>query len=213
MITLLLAIFEVSAEPPHPGKNPEVGSLPDVIAPPEPGQDAGPMFVDARVPVEIMVDGAKLAQLWYPGTARFDVLAGRHVLRLYVDGQPQDVTIEIHAGRETQVLVGRTGVSVTEGPTVATPDVNAVDVEIRVVGGGAAQVRIDAERHRLSGGDRLNLSLAPGPHAMSVRSQDGTAIWAAGTLSLAGGAPVVVQIAEGRMPEVGGPARFDPGGG
>jgi hypothetical protein len=81
------------------------------------------------------------------------------------------------------------------------------------VGGGSAQVRVDGARHHLSGGDRITLTLAPGPHAMSVRSQDGTSVWAAGTLSVSGGAPVIVQIAEGRMPEVGGPAKFDPGGG
>jgi hypothetical protein len=155
----------------------------------------------------------KLAQLWYPGTARFDIVAGAHVVRVYVDGTPRDVNVDIQPGHETHVLVGRSGISVTKAETEAPGPVDAVSVELRVVGGGAAQIRMDGERHHLSGGDRLTLSLSPGPHAMSVRSSDGTAIWAAGTLSLTGGAPVIVQIAEGRMPEVGGPARFDPGGG
>jgi len=212
MIALLLVSSWAFAGTP-PADNPDAGSLPSVVAAPQEAQPGGPMVVEAHVPVELMVDGVKLAQLWYPGTARFDIVGGSHVVRVYVDGSPQDVNVDIHPGNETHVLVGRTGVSVTRSETQPPGPVDAVAVELRVVGGGAAQIRVDGERHRLSGGDRLTLTLQPGPHAMSVRSQDGTAIWAAGTLSLTGGTPVVVQIAEGRLPEVGGPGRFEPGGG
>jgi hypothetical protein len=213
MIALLLASsWGIAAETPR-ANNPDAGTLSEVVASPEVAQPGGPMVVEARVPVELMVDGVKIAQLWYPGTARFDIVGGPHVVRVYVDGNPQDVSVEIQPGHETHVLVGRSGISVTKAEVAAPGPVDAVSVELRVVGGGAAQVRVDGARHTLSGGDRLTLSLPPGPHAMSVRSSDGTAIWAAGTLSLTGGAPVVVQITEGRMPEVGGPGRFDPGGG
>jgi len=213
MIALLLVSSWSVAAPPK-AQNPDAGSLPEVVATQqEAAQPGGPMVVEAHVPVELMVDGVKLAQLWYPGTARFDIVGGSHVVRVYVDGNPQDVNVDIQPGSETHVLVGRTGVSVTKAETQPASDVDAVSVELRVVGGGAAQIRVDGERHHLSGGDRLTLTLPPGSHAMSVRSSDGTAIWAAGTLSLTGGAPVVVQIAEGRLPEVGGPGRFDPGGG
>ncbi len=212
MIPLLLVSSWAGAKPPN-ADNPDAGTLPEVVAAPQEAQPGGPMVVEAHVPIELMVDGVKLAQLWYPGTARFDIVGGSHVVRVYVDGNPQDVNVEVHPGHETHVLVGRSGITVTKAEPPPVGDVDVVSVELRVVGGGAAQIRVDGERHRLSGGDRMTLSLAPGPHAMSVRSSDGTAIWAAGTLSLTGGAPVVVQIAEGRMPEVGGPGRFDPGGG
>src|SRR5687768_9418771 len=141
MIALFLLNSLAPAAPPI--RNPDVGSLPEVVAVPDAALPGGPMVVEAKVPVEIMVDGAKLAQLWYPGTAKFEIVGGKHVIRMYVDGNPQHANIEVLPGQETHVLVGRSGISVTQSAGKPPEDVDAVAVELRVVGGGSAQVRVD----------------------------------------------------------------------
>jgi hypothetical protein len=78
------------------------------------------------------------------------------------------------------------------------------------VGRGAAQLRIDAKPHAVEPGRDLTLDLPPGAHPMSVRSSDGTVVWATGSLEVAPGEPLVVQIGEGRMPEVSGAGAFNP---
>jgi hypothetical protein len=227
MITLwLMGTVAFSAQPPPPDfpeapKAPEMnqpvateaGAPVPIVATEETATQSGPLVIEAKVPCEVIVDNVKLTQLWVPGTASFDVVVGKHLVKLYVSGVPADVPVEVTSAKEVRVLVGRTGVSVSENLLPAAGEIATVDVEMRVVGGGAVQIRVDGNKHPVSGGDRLKLTLPPGPHAMSVRSSDGTVIWAAGTLNLVGGAPVVLQIAEGRVPEVSGPAKYEPAGG
>jgi hypothetical protein len=229
MITLwLMGTVALGGQPPPPdfpeapkaptmnqptGSEAPVPAPAEIVATEETAQQSGPLVVEAKVPCEVIVDNVKLTQLWVPGTASFDVVVGKHLMRLYVSGVPADVPVEVTPGKEFRVLVGRTGVTVSQAPLPAAGDIATVDVELRVVAGGAVQVRVDGNKHPVSGGDRLKLALPPGPHALSIRSSDGTVIWAAGTLSLVGGAPVVVMIAEGRVPEVSGPARYEPAGG
>jgi hypothetical protein len=209
MITLLMVFLPAFATP---SVNLPADAVPEVVATPETEHTSGFLVVETFMPVEVIMDHVKLTQMWVPGTVKFEILTGMRALSLYVAGQPTNLPIEIQTDREVRVLVGRTGISVTT-PEATPVDASTVEVELRVVGGGAVQVRLDGEKHRLSGGDKLALTLPSGPHAMSVRSADGTAIWAAGTLTLTGGAPVVVQIAEGRLPETSGPGKFEPSSG
>jgi hypothetical protein len=171
----------------------------------------GSLVVDARVPVEVMVNGAKLAALYAPGEARFRVEAGHHRLSLWTNGTPTAVELDVAEATEARVLVGRTGVTTSTGPVAAPAPADVVPVEFRVVGTPAAQVRVGDGRQVVQAGRAFTLALTPGPHPLSVRSEDGTAIWATGTLEVTG-APVVVQIAEGRVPEVSGSASFHAGG-
>jgi hypothetical protein len=174
--------------------------------------EAGSLLVDAHLPVEILVNGVKLGQLYVPGEARFRLVTGHHLLRLYTNGNPTDLPIDIAEDQEARVLVGRSGVTTTTGPAPAAPDVTVpVPVEFRVVGTPGAQIRVGDGRHVVRSGAVFSLQLVPGSHPMSVRSADGTAIWATGTLEITG-SPVVVQISEGRMPEVSGSAAFTGGG-
>lgn len=183
-------------------------------APPEPPPPpaAGTLAIDARQPAEILVNGVQLARLHFPCEVKFQVQTGPSQLRVYTNGLPTDVPIDIREDEVTRVLVGRTGISMTTERPAAPAAEGPVPVEFRVVGGAGAQVRLDAGRHAVQAGTNVTLDLQPGPHPLSVRSADGTAIWATGTLQVHGG-PVVVQIAEGRMPEVSGGASFQAGGG
>jgi len=209
MMTFLMVLATAFATP---SANLPAESVPEVVATPETQHTTGTLVVETHMPIEVVMDHVKLTQMWVPGTVKFEILTGQRALSIYVAGQPANMPVEIQADKELHVLVGRTGISVSTLESEAV-DATSVEVQLRVVGGGAVEVRLDGDRHRLSGGDKLALTLPAGPHAMTVRSADGTAIWAAGTLTLTGGAPVVVQIAEGRLPETSGPGRFEPSSG
>lgn len=180
--------------------------------------EAGHLHVDAHVPFELLVDGNKLAQLWYAGSTSFDIRPGRHVLRLYVNGKPQDLPIELEEGGEVRVLVGRGGITLqggeveTEVATVEADPAAPVEVEFRSLGEGA-QLRIGKERVVIEAGAKVSVPLAPGRHAVSLRNRAGTVIWATGSLEVAGGPGLIVQITDGRLPELFGPGRFHASGG
>lgn len=214
---LLATALAGPALPNTPAAAPSAATRPAEPVPAEveagaPTAAAGQVVFDVRQPAELLIDGVKLGQLYYAGQARFDIVPGRHVVRVYVSGQPTDGEIEVVAGTETRVLVGRTGLSISR-QALDAPEADAVPVELRVVGGSGAQVRLDAQRFDLPPGGKLSTTLATGAHAVSFRSADGTVIWATGTLRIAAGDPIVVQLAEGRLPEISGPGRFDAGGG
>lgn len=179
----------------------------------QPAPAPGTLHVDAKVPAEILVDGVKLGQLWFPGKASFLVESGQHRLRVYTNGQPSDYDLSVEPEDTTWVVIGRTGITLDSlaGAPEAEPDDGAlVPVEFRAMSGGA-QVRLGDQRLTLSSGERLGLELDPGNHALSVRSADGTAVWATGTLEVGRGDRMIVQVSEGRLPEVSGAGRFHPG--
>ena len=194
--------------------NPEV-TAPEPIAPPRPADAAlGHLTVVALVPAEIWVDGNKLGQLWSPATTTFDLVAGAHLLRVYTWGNPSDQKVMVPAGGGVRAVVGRSGLTVdaeaADSPVAATGD---VPVEFRLIGTAAASVRIAGDRHALGAGASLSVQLPVGTHDMSIRSSDGTAIWASGRITVSAGAPVVIHVQEGRWPEIAGAAQFDDGSG
>ncbi len=170
------------------------------------------LTIDALLPVEVWIDGAKFAQLWAPATTTVQLAPGPHLVRVYAQGKPADQQVNLVDGANVRVVVGRGGVSVEEA-TASDDQPTVVPVEFRVLGARGASLRIGDERHAINAGDRLSLDLDVGPHLISVRSSDGTVIWASGRLSVTGGAPLVIHLGEGRMPEVSGGGRFDPGHG
>lgn len=207
------ALPNVPVTPPPAPVNEAATPVAEPTTEAEKAPKTGQLLFDAKQPAELLVDGVKLGQLYYAGQARFDVLPGRHRVRVYLSGQPTDTDVEVVAGVESRVLIGRTGVTVSRSDVAAAPHADVVSVEMRMVGGGGAQVRVDDQRYRIDAGGQVSVPLASGVHAVSFRSADGTVIWASGTLELAGGEGVIVQLAEGRMPEVSGPGKFDAGGG
>ena len=206
---------EPAFEDPHvpSARNPAVDAPPPATPVSESADLTGSvgLFVDAKVPVEVRLEGVKLGELYFPGQVRWDVSPGPHALRLYTNGNPTELPLDFVVGREVHVLVGRTGVSTSE-QLVAAPAGGPSTIEFRLVGQGSAQIRLDSKPTALGPGEKVSLTVPSGNHPLSVRSGDGTVIWASGNLEVGGG-PVVVLIAEGRMPEVSGQGSFHAGGG
>jgi hypothetical protein len=174
----------------------------------------GRILVDARVPAEIRVDGKPLVQLWIPGRLEFAAPVGDHTLTATVGGDPVEVPVTVPLGPEQRavVVIGRTGTTAHTEVT-AESTANPAQVEVRVAGPGSVQVRVDDRRWTLTSAKTLSLDLAAGGHPVTLRSQDGTVIWATGTLSIIGGDSVVVQVSEGRLPEVSGNGSYFAAGG
>jgi hypothetical protein len=186
---------------------------PQPSAPAEATSDPAVLVIDAKVPVEVLLGGTTIAELFYPALVQFQVAAtGPQVVRVYVSGQPYDVPVQFAPKETSRILVGRTGVTVeTQAADVPAEASGPVSLELRFVGGGGATVRLGSQPHKVGPGRGLSTTIPLGRHALSVRSADGTVIWAAGDLFVEG--PLVVQIAEGRLPEISGAGRFVAGGG
>ena len=134
------------------------------------------------------------------------------MLRIYTQGKPHDMPLNLVADAELSIVVGRTGITAEEQVATVDDGITA-PVEFRVLGARGASLRIDGDRHSIPAGGHLQLQLANGVHNVSVRSGDGTAIWASGRLNVTGGPPLIVQMSEGRLPEVSGGGTFDAGSG
>ncbi len=173
----------------------------------------GTLVVDARLPVEVRVDGQPVLQLFVPGRAEIRVLPGDHAITAVTGANPTEIRLNVpQPGQSAVLLVGRNGITSRVEQSVAS---NAADVsvELRVTGPGPVQVRLDDHRWEIAPGSSVSMSQPVGAHTFSVRSREGTAIWANGSLSLAGGDPVVIQLSEGRAPEVSGLGSYFSNGG
>lgn len=211
MIALLLtSLFSLCGAAPlnHPAEPPEAAA-----APPEevPSALAAHLVVDAKVPVEILLGGYKLGELFYPSKAQFDLVAPvTTTARLYTSGAPTDVPIELKPGETVRILVGKTGITADKEVSTLDAAKGPFPLELRLIGAGGAMVRIDDKRHVLGSSGRIQTELPAGRHTISVRSEDGTVIWATGDLLIDG--PLVMQITEGRLPELSGRGSFIAGG-
>lgn len=206
-MSLLLIALAFAAEPPTTLPR---ADNPDATTGSPASLQVGELEVEAMQPAEILLDGVKLGQLWFPGEVGFEVPAGDHLLRVYMQGKPSDLAIRVPVNGEVRVLAGRTGLSATQD-TDDEGVAASVQVEFRVMDARGATLRLDDQRHKVQAGSPLSIELDTGPHVLSVRSSDGTVIWASGVLTISGAAPVVVHVTEGRLPEVSGGARFHTG--
>lgn len=165
---------------------------------------AGTVHVDVRVPVEVILDGEIVAQVFR--TARLDVDAepGEHELVLVQNGVPRGYPIEVPNEGRVMVMVGRSGVT-TGQELVPEVLLDEVTVEFRTSDKQRVILVLDDQRIRLEPGRPTSLPLARGEHKVSVRSGDGTIVFANGTLDVNGRGELMVQVSEGRAPEVAGP--------
>jgi len=197
MLTLLLTSWVWAADPPAPDAKPTHGTL----------------VVDSHLPAEVLIDGKTIGQLFQDATLRVEVPSGLRMLRVYTNGQPQDLSITMPADGEIHLLIGRTGVTVDQQSALSDDDEQVmVPIQIRVAGSVGVQLVVERERYALKAGEQRSLEWASGDHQVSVRSHDGTVVWARGTLTVSGKDLVLVQLSEGRLPEVSGQARFTSGG-
>lgn len=164
---------------------------------------AGTLVIDAKVPTEIRGPDAVLAQLYVPSVLSVDLDGGTYEFIVFRNGNPETIRLEVPAEGTARMVVGEAGITAPPAPK-KTEDLPAeTTVEFRTVGTVAVMVQLPDERLRVSPGHAQTVTLPTGTHAMKVRSSDGTVIWARGELTL-GGKDTVVQLSEGRGPEVSG---------
>jgi hypothetical protein len=65
-------------------------------------------------------------------------------------------------------------------------------------------VQIGTDRHVVAPREHLDITVLPGIHKMSIRSDDGMSIYARGTLELTGAENLVLTVKEGALPETSG---------
>ena len=173
---------------------------------------AGNLVVDARVPAEVWLSTEMVGKVFRPAELHFEAEAGPTELTIFVDGEPHRVEVEVSETGETRVLVGRTGIT-TSGPAAGpTPAAEGpLSVDFRVTGREDLVLTVGRDRYRVSPGKTLTLEVASGSHPMTLRSDDGTLLFARGTLEVVSEG-VVVQLSDGRLPEViGSGGSFQPG--
>lgn len=210
MLTFLLTVLAFGGEPALPSaSNPDAAT--PVMAERSPAQQRGVLVFDSRVPTEILVDGTTVAKLFREGKLQVDVPAGVRSLRVYTNGTPQDLEVVVPASGTLDVLVGRTGLSVDPSATRSVPNevpAGDVAVQVRMTGPIGARLYLDDKRFEVGAGSQVDLALPTGDHPLSVRNENGTVVWASGTLKVEGPDAVVVQLSEGRLPEVSGRGTF-----
>ena len=192
MLTILLAAITLAAEPP-----PADGTL----------------DIDARLPAEVLVDGRPVAELYQASRMQLVMPAGQHTLKVYTNGNPEEIEVIVPPDDTLMVLVGRTGLSIDARVASAARKVGTapVAVQVRMRDTIGARLYVGQDRYKIGPSAQLDLQLPVGPHTLSVRSDDGTVVWASGTLDVRGPDAVVVQVSEGRMPEVSGKGSFSSG--
>lgn len=172
---------------------------------------AGQIVVDAKVPVAVMLDGEMVAQLWRAAVVTVPAEPGPHALTVVLDGNPRRFDVTITDGAPVVVLAGRSGVSLGAAEDVAKhvptapPDGAPTEVRFRVADGAYLMVQVGRQRVVVGPGDGMAIPLPLGDHPFSVRSSDGTAVFARGVLTVSASAePRVVQLSEGALPETSG---------
>lgn len=165
------------------------------------------LTLEASVPTELHLDGRPAARLYGAGTFSVNTSAQPHQVTVFVNGQPQRQTVDLTHAAEAIIVVGRTGVSWPDELLAAPADAPEADVEGRVVFRSVADedvvLQIAGARHTVAPGQELELVVGPGRHPMNVRNAAGTVVWVRGELHVSGDGSLV-QLADGRMPEVMG---------
>jgi hypothetical protein len=167
---------------------------------------AAEIVVDAKVPVTLRVDGAVAAELRLPGSVRVEVPSGDHRVVLVAGTEEHTWAVTLVDGVPVHLMAGRGGVSMSL-PDGREPPVAAglSDVRFVVSGPVALMVFIDRQRLLVEPGPGRLVPVPVGQHEVSVRSADGAEVYARGVLRVDGGPGLMVQLAEGRLPETNGP--------
>ena len=162
---------------------------------------AGTVIIDNEIPVELRIEERTVMKLLYPSQARFEHEAGETPLTLLINGKPKQITVDIPKTGAVRVVVGRNGIShtVNKTPTEAKENTQVV---FRALGVEPLQLRLGTVRQVVTPDEEFSTTLPTGRHPIEIRNLDGTLLWATGQLELSGYEEVVVQLVEGRMPEV-----------
>jgi len=182
---------------------------------------AGTVVIDARVPVEVWIDGALIGELAAPAQLYVEAPTGAVAVTLLIGGQPQKETVQVPEVGKALVIVGRTGVTTgtiepevaaaAAGGAAAAPDPSATSslVEFRSAAREDVLLVVGKERVTLAPGTTRKFDLTHGTTQLSLRDSSGTVVWAHGTLDVVGDG-LIVQVADGRLPEISGAGSFHP---
>jgi len=170
---------------------------------------AGTVVIDARVPVEVWIAGGLIGEIASPAELHVTVPAGDLELTLVVGGKPQIETVQVPESGKALLIVGRTGVTTGHIDAVATSEAASSMVEFRSSAREDMILVVGKDRVTLSPGATRRIDLARGTTALSLRDSSGTVVWAHGTLDVKGDG-LVVQVADGRLPEISGAGAFHP---
>lgn len=202
MIAFLLLTAALAANPEVTTDSPDgrgVTQLPASGRSPA-SDGVGTLVVDAAIPVEVAVDGRPVAQIFQASVVHIPVRIGSRKVTLLLNGAPTRLLVDVADEGESQIIVGKTGITTRQAaPTDAADE---APVELRIVGDEGLRLTLDNQRYRLSPGDSQTLELTRGDHTVEIRSGDGLALYARGDLLVHGTGPVVVQLSAGRAPEV-----------
>jgi hypothetical protein len=160
---------------------------------------AAEIVVDAKVPVTLRVDGAVAAELRLPGSVRVEVPSGDHRVVLVAGTEEHTWAVTLVDGVPVHLMAGRGGVS------MSLPDGREPPVAAGLSRPVALMVFIDRQRLLVEPGPGRLVPVPVGQHEVSVRSADGAEVYARGVLRVDGGPGLMVQLAEGRLPETNGP--------
>ncbi|MCA9567553.1 MAG: hypothetical protein KC656_06910 [Myxococcales bacterium] len=166
--------------------------------------DTGVVEFDSRLPAEIQLDGHTLAQLYQQGTLRTRAPTGTHEVVVLTNGRARSLTLDVSRTATAVVFIGRNGLTASTRLEPLPEEAGEAPVELRVLGHEEVLVTLGDRRFRMLPGSTKALSVPLGRHEMSVKSASGTVLWAKGHLELTRTTPAVIQITEGRMPEVSG---------
>ncbi len=132
------------------------------------------------------------------------VPTGPHDIMVVTNGRARQLTVDVSKTATAVVFVGRNGLTASARLEPLPEDDGVTPIQMRVVGSEEVVVQIAGKRHRIPPGSTLDLQIPIGRHAMALKNSSGTVLWARGHLELTRTNPVVIQITEGRMPEVSG---------
>ena len=168
---------------------------------------AGTVRVETTVATEVRMAGIPVVKTYSAGTVSLpDVAPGLHDFEVYRFGKARSISVEVPETGTVRLMVGEDTLSSDTPPPVESTTVPIV--RLKATAGQRFSILVDGKRSALLHADRPLMfdALAPGTHALEVRSIDNLTVWTRGTLDLQPGDELELVIAEGRLPEVFGRA-------
>lgn len=169
---------------------------------------AAEIVVDVQIPSRVALDGVIVAEVYRPVEVRLDAAPGRHEVQFTalsggVDG-PVRLAVEASDQAPAVLIAGTKGLLLAAASTVADAGAGPWPVHFRAPAGQRLMVQVDDHRVIVAPGGDATITLGPGEHRISVRSSDGTMVFARGFLRVGGGDAMVVQLSEGALPLAAG---------
>jgi hypothetical protein len=169
---------------------------------------AAEIVVDVQIPSRVALDGVVVAEVYRPVEVRLDAEPGKHDVQFTalsgtVDG-PVRVSVEVVPDRQVVLAAGMKGLLVASAAASPTLGAGPWPVHFRAPPGQRLMVQVDDQRVIVAPGGDASVTLAVGEHRISVRSSDGTMVFARGFLRVGGGDAMVIQLTEGALPLAAG---------